>query len=401
MHGHDGHDTPGGDTFAWLEQLLRTGGTDAAFEQLVERFQREKQYRRVFDARLMQKRIALNLPPVSQPTLAELPKDVQQTYQAAYVEAAREVGELFLADGDIPRAWPYFRAVGNLDPVVHAIETFDAGDADSPESQDRLGSTIQVAFQEGVHPRRGFELILTHFGLCRAITMFSAYPDTNGRHDSLRLLVRTLHDELAGNLARAITAVEGTRPESTSIASLIAGREWLFENDAQHTDSSHLLSVLKLSAELDDEKTLKLAIAIADYGTHLSPMFQPMDDPPFDNVYVDRGIYLRALAGERVDAAVKHFEDKAARFDPAEYGTGPAETLVGLLVRLERFKDAIEVSRRYLSDIAAADLSCPSLAQLCQMAGDFEQLKSVSKDQDDLLNYLAAAVQSRSNLRLR
>jgi len=35
------------------------------------------------------------------------------------------------------------------------------------------------------------------------------------------------------------------------------------------------------------------------------------------------------------------------------------------------------------------------------MAGDFEQLKSVSKDQDDLLNYLAAAVQSRSNLRLR
>src|SRR6185436_1866986 len=110
---------------------------------------------------------------------------------------------------------------------------------------------------------------------------------------------------------------------------------------------------------LDDNDTLRLAIAIADYDTHLGPMFQHMDDPPFDNVYKDRGMYLRALAGESVDAAVKHFEEKAARFSPANYGAGPAETLVALLVRLERYKHAIEVSQQYLSDIPPGDLSCP------------------------------------------
>ena len=148
-----------------------------------------------------------------------------------------------------------------------------------------------------------------------------------------------------------------------------------------------------MSGDLDDKDTLRLAIAIADYGTHLGPMFQHMDDPPFDNVYEDRGMYLRALAGESVDAAVKHFEEKAARFNPSAYGTGPAETLVALLIRLERYKDAIEVSRQYLSDTPPGDLSCPSLPELCQMAGDFNQLKDVTRQQADPLGYLAALIQ--------
>jgi hypothetical protein len=383
------------DTFDWLERLLQRGGADAAFDEVVDRFRREKQYRRVFEARLMKKRMELNLPLVSQPALADLPKEVQQAYQDASVQAAREVGQLFLADGDIPRAWPYFRAVGNAEPVVAAIESFDAGEADTPESQNRLGATIQVAFQEGVHPRKGFELVLKHYGLCRAITMFSAYPDTPDRPGSLRLLVRTLHDELAANLARTIESVEGRKPDTASIASLISGRDWLFEHDAQHTDSSHLISVLRLSSDLDDEETLRLAIALADYGTHLSPMFQHMDEPPFDNIYTDRGVFLRALAGDNVDAAVAHFEEKAARFDPAHYGTGPAETLIDLLVRLERYGDAIGAFRRYLADVAPEHLSCPSLTELCQMAGDFDQLKDVTREQSDPLGYLAALIQRR------
>ena len=57
----------------------------------------------------------------------------------------------------------------------------------------------------------------------------------------------------------AIADVEGARPESRSIATLIEGRDWLFENNAQHTDSSHIGPVLAMSAELDDKETLKLA----------------------------------------------------------------------------------------------------------------------------------------------
>ena len=114
-----------------------------------------------------------------------------------------------------------------------------------------------------------------------------------------RLLVRSLHGQLVENLSRAISDVEGKRPESHSIAALIEGRDWLFENNAQYTDSSHIAPVLKLSAELDDTETLKLAVEIAGYASRLGEMFQYSDDPPFERAYDDRRIYLEALARRR------------------------------------------------------------------------------------------------------
>ncbi|MEO5742524.1 MAG: hypothetical protein ABIS29_18205 [Vicinamibacterales bacterium] len=388
-------DTSSEGLFSWIEQVLQNGDADAAFERLADRLRREKQYRLLFDARLMKKRLELGLPLVAQPTLAELPKDIQQPYQDGYVQAAREVGELYLADGNIPRAWTYLRAVGATHTIVQALDAFEIPEPDTPETQDLLSSTIQIAFQEGLNPRRGFELILKHYGICRAITMFSAYPAQDGRGESLRLLVRTLHGEIVNNLKRAISAVEGEAQESNSIAALIAGRDWLFENNAQHTDSSHIPTVLRFSAELDDQAALSLAVEIADYGSHLGPMFHYEEDPPFDRVYEDRGVYLRALLGQDTDGAVKHFEEKAAGSNLDRDGNRPAEVLVELLVRLKRFDEALDAFRRYLSDVAPEDLSCPSLLQLCQMAGDFEQLKQVAKEQSDPLSYLAALLQSR------
>ena len=62
-------------------------------------------------------------------------------------------------------------------------------------------------------------------------------------------------------------------------------------------------------------------------------------------------------------------------------------------VRLRRYDDAIKAFRRYLIDVAPEGLSCPSLLQLYQMAGDFEQLKQMAKQQSDPLSYLAALIQ--------
>jgi hypothetical protein len=379
--------------FSWIDELVRTGSIDPAFAQLVERLRQEKQYRRIFDARLMHARLQLGLPLVSQPTLADLPQDKQRAYQDAHVRAAREVGELFLADGDVAAAWPYFRAVGDTGPIAAALERYDLADADTPDAQDRLGAAIQIAFQERVHPRKGFELILKHYGLCRAITMFAAYPTGEGRGDSLSLLVRSLHAELVKNLAYAIADVEGTRPESHSVTALIEGREWLFENNAQYTDSSHIAPVLTFSAELADKETLKLAVEIADYATRLDAMFQYSDNPPFERAYYDRLIYLKALLGEDVDHAVMHFGEKAAASDADRDGYRPAEVLVELLTRLGRYDDAINAFRRYLMDATPEDLACPSLPQLCQMAGDFGQLKQVAKQESDPLSYMAALIQ--------
>ena len=379
--------------FSWLDQLLQNHDTRDAFEELAARLTRDKQYKALFDARLMQKRFELGLPLVSSARIGDVPKDMQQAYQDAYLQAAREVGELILADGDIPRAWPYFRAIGDTGPIVQALDAFDITDLDTPESQESLASTIQIAFQEGLHPRKGLELILNHHGLCRAITMFSAYPQGGGRHDSIRLLVRSLHGQIADNLRRTIADVEGTPPESRSITTIIEGRDWLFENNAQYTDSSHIAPVLELSAELDDTETLILAVEIAGYASRLGEMFQYSDDPPFERAYEDRHIYLSALAGQDVDRAVRHFDEKVARSDSHRDGYRPAEVLVELLVRLERHDAAIKAFRQYLMEAAPEDLSCPSILQLCQMAGDFEQLKQVAKQQSDPLSYIAALIQ--------
>ena len=151
--------------------------------------------------------------------------------------------------------------------------------------------------------------------------------------------------------------------------------------------------MLKLSADLDDAETLKLAVEIAGYASRLGEMFQYSDDPPFERAYDDRRIYLEALVGTDVDRAVRHFDEKAAASDPDRDGYRPAEVLVELLIRVERYDDAINAFRRYLMDAAPEDLSCPSLLQLCQMARDFEQLREVAKQQSDPLSYLAALIQ--------
>jgi tetratricopeptide (TPR) repeat protein len=368
-----------------------------AFERVAERFRQEKHYRELFDARLMQKRFELGLPLVSQQAIGDVPANLQQAYQQAYVQAAREVGELLLADGNIPRAWPYFRAIGDTRPVSEALQSFNVPRLDTPEAQEMLGSAVQIAFQEGVNPRKGFELILEHYGLCRAITMFSAYPASEGRDDALRLVLRTLHREIAENLKRAIAEAEGSAPATDSIPTLIAGRPWLFENNAQYTDSSHLAAALRFSRDLEDSDTLKLALEIADYGVHLGPMFQYVEDPPFEQVYEDHGIYLRALLGQDADRAVAHFQRKAGDCQSSHYGIRAAEVLVQLLVRLQRFEDAVTAFRRFLTGVPPDDLDCPSLPQLCQLAGDFEQLKTIAAEQSDPLIYLAALIQGTPN----
>jgi hypothetical protein len=313
-----------------------------------------------------------------------VPQSIRPAYERAFLDAAREVGNLFLADGDIGRAWPYFRAIGETTPVAAAIEKAAPG--------EDIDSVIAIAFQERVNPAKGFELILKQYGICRAITCFDQYPGPAGREEALHLLVRTLYQELATGLRYAIERSEGQAPESNSVAELMAGRDWLFENNSYYVDSSHLISILRYSLDLADDGMLRKAIEMADYGRKLSPMFEFRVDPPFENVYTDHAIYLRALVGEEVETAIAHFGRKARESDPEQAGTAPAQVLITLLVRLERFREAIAASLELLDGVPTAQLGCPSLFQLCQMAGEWEQLCKLAQERGDLLNFTAGSM---------
>ena len=374
------------DVFELVEEALESGGSKAAFDVVLDKLRSEKNYPLLFEARLMQKRHELGLPLIQVESAPDLPEKTQSAYQQATVDAAREVGSLFLADGHIPSAWPYFRAIGESTSVAEAIEQI--------EPQEGIDAIIEIAFYEGANPSKGFELILANYGICRAITTYGQYPGTEGREDCARLLVGTLHSELLGTLKRVVSDQEGSAPETDSISELIRGRDWLFEGNGYYIDSSHVASVVQLSLELEDRQILKLVLELADYGKRLSSLFQYKGDPPFQNIYEDHAVYLQALLGEDEEGAVEHFRTKVEESPPNGEESVPAQVLVGLLARLGRYPEAIEVSSEHLADVPSSELVCPSLPQLCQQAGAYKKLGILSRQQGDLLSYTAAALQA-------
>jgi hypothetical protein len=376
------------DAFYSLQQALESGGPTAGFEFLLQRFREEKKYAELFQARLMMKRHELELPLIAVGPLDDLPEDARRAYEECFVQAAREAGSLFLADGNIEAAWPYFRAIGEREPIAAAIEQL--------QPREGLDRVIEIAFYERVNVRKGLELILANYGLCRAITCFMQYPDGKGREECLGLLVRTLHRDLVRNLKWAIAQREGREPEVESVPALIAGRDWLFDDHRYYIDTSHLVSVLQFSLEATERETLELALEFTEYGPHLSSLYQHRLDPPFENVYLDHAVYLRAALGDDVDAAVAHFREKLTQTDATQSGSGPAQVVVRLLARLGRYAEAIEVSLEHLREVDPAQLSCPSVLQLCQLAGDHKLLMKLAKERGDLLNFAAGAFQAKS-----
>ena len=345
----------GDDAFDAIEREFRSGGPEAGLDFLARKFLEEKDYPRLFEVRLMRKR-------------REMAQDL------AVTEVAREVGELYLRDGNIQRAWPYFRAIGEPGPVAEAIEKMDL-------SGDQVDGVLQIALDERVHPRKGFELLLARYGICRAITFFEQYPDPETREECAILLVRGLHRELVESLRRAIEQREGN--------ALISGRDWLFGDLDAYVDASHVISVIRFALDLKDAAALRLALELCSYGSHLSPQFKYRVDPPFDDVYVDHAMYLRALVGDDVDATIEHFRRKISSDD---VNAAPAQVLVALLARLERYRDAIQVSIEHLRQLGTEQLVCPPVLQLCQMAGDYGLMQKLARERGDLIGFANALI---------
>jgi hypothetical protein len=372
-----------GTTFEGLERTFRSDGPAAVFDLLIRTALETKDYRLLFGTRMMQIRHDLGLPLIETEPTVNLAGDRRLAYENALNNAAREAGELYLAQGDIVNAWTYFKAIGDPAPVSAAIEKVDGG--------EQLDRVIEIAFHEGVNPRKGFELILEHHGICRAITLFGNHRDYATRQYSLQLLVRTLYEQLTASVRETIVSVEGTAPDNHRLADLIEGRPWLFEGNSSYVDSTHLSVLLRFTPELEDPESLRMAVEMADYGRCLAPMFHFRGDPPFEDTYADHAVYLRALLGEEVDHAIAHFRKKAAEKDPRD--TTPAEVLIELLVRLRRYAEAIQASLEFFPDSSATPLSCASAIQLCQIAGDYRQLRELARERGDLLAFTAAVIQ--------
>jgi hypothetical protein len=374
-----------------LQRTLAAEGADAAARRLCQRLNDNKDYVGLFYALLLHKRQQLGVSPIPTGPAADLPPHTHADYEEAIRQAGRHVGELFLRDGQVPQAWAYFRMLNEPEPIRQALE------AHRPAEDEDLQALVQIAFYEGVHPRRGFEWILQRFGLCNAITTLSSQelPHTpEDRQYCLQELVRALYAELRERLAAEIERHDGQAPAQSTLRELIAERAWLFDEDSYHIDLSHLSSVAQMSMHLSPSPELELARELCAYGQRLSGRFVHAGDPPFEDQYRAIGLYLAILAGDKTEEGLAYFRQQAEQADPETVGTYPAQVLVNLLLRLDRAAEALAAARKYLAAADNRQLSCPSIVELCQKVGDYRTLAEVAREQNDPVHFLAGLLAS-------
>ena len=271
--------------FDQIESALRAGGPVAALDRLAAELDARGDYRAMLDALLLQARHELGMPLIATGSLANLPEPLRGQFEERYVEAIRRVGQRYLEAGDIPTAWAYYRVIAEPEPVARAIGDFKPSDSD-----DKLGPIIEVAFNHGVSPRRGFDLILEHYGTCPSISAFEQLPpgDEALRAACAERLIAHLHKELVANLRSEIAARGQLLPaEGSSIAELVPGREWLFSDESYHIDTSHLAAVVRFSLLVSDPHYLALAVDLTEYGRRLSPRLQFDGAAPFQKIFDD------------------------------------------------------------------------------------------------------------------
>jgi hypothetical protein len=372
-----------------LQHTLQQGGPCAAIDRLCQELQERKDYAGLFYALLMKKRHELGVSPVPTGSNQDLPPAAHEPFEDGIRTAARQVGELYLRDGQIPQAWSYYRMLGETAPIAAALEQVTLR-----EDED-CQPLIDIAFHQGILPVKGFDWVLQRYGICSAITTLSGGelpfpPDV--RAACIRTLVRALHAELMDRLRGEIARQQGFAPTGKSIPELIEGRDWLFSDDYYHIDLSHLNATVQMATQLDGGDELHLARELCAYGKRLSPRFRYQSDPPFEDQYVDYDKYLSILTGEDVEGGLAHFRAKADAADPDTIGTYPAEVLVNLLLRLGRGAEALQVARKHLANLGERRFSCPSIVELCQQTGRYDVLAEVARDQGHVVNYLAGLI---------
>jgi hypothetical protein len=351
-----------------------------------------KDYGNLFYALLLKKRHELGVSTVPTGPSQDLPEGTHDAYEDAIREAARLVGGLYLTEGNIPQAWGYFRMLGEHGPVADALDRHQLG------PDEDIQPLVHIAYYEGANPRKGFDLILERYGICNAITTLGGSQEAHGpqvRAYCVKRLIRALHAELSDRLRRDIANREGSEPKTAALPELIADRDWLFADEFAHIDVSHLSSVVQMSIHLEPSDELSMARELCEYGKRISPRLRYPGEPPFENQYVDYGVYLAILAGDQVESGLAHFRAKADNADPETRDTYPAQVLVNLLLRLNRPADAVLVARTHLASPDGRPMACPGLPELCRMASDYSTLSTVAREQGDPVHFMAGLIEAR------
>ncbi len=202
-----------------------------------------------------------------------------------------------------------------------------------------------------------------------------------------------MHKELLTNLQHDLAQREGKMPPEQTLAELLATRPTLLRDGTYHLDTTHLASTVRFARVLDDPTRLRLAYDLSQYGRHLHPQFQYPGEEPFLDLYPASIAFFGALLGENVDGGIRYFAQKADSVDRRQFGNVAIEVLIDLLSRVGRHAAAInEFAKRLPPDARLMGIA-PSMLELSQRLGNFDAMRELCTQRDDILGYTAALVQ--------
>ena len=370
-------------------ELTKVSSNSAAPDAVLDAVERallaQKDYHRLFDAKLIRVRNGLGLS-ITQPTsLKEIPAEHEKAFREAYTKAARETGQLFLDGGQLADAWAYFRTIQETEPVRQAIVKQVAEVAAEPGPH--LDELLNLALYEGAHVVEGLKLLLKTHGVCNTVTAMGqllAQMTADERRQAAAVMVRTIYSDLQHNVRRDVEKRQPTLKPDLSLGELVRGREFLFSEGAYHIDVSHLHSIVSFARHLQrTDPELKLAIELCQYGAQLAEQLRYPGDVPFDDYYVANEWFLKAVAGVEVEESLQYFIDRLNQEPEDADKRMIAFVLVDLGQRVDRVNIALEAAARYISRLE--DPNGFSFTAFCVNARRLDLLESAARENDDVL----------------
>lgn len=374
-----------------LRAAYASSGASGLLDALIAELRDRQDYHKLFDALCLRKKQQLGLPMGKPTSLEDVPAALREEFEHSYMAAAREVGQSLLAAGKIGQAWIYFHAIREPDAVREALDKAPIPRETTEQSEELL----DLALFKGLHPVKGVQIMLQTHGTCSTITSLDqtlARLNSDDRGACAAMLVKTLHEELTGNIQREVQQRMPFAPPTHSLPELIAGRDWLFEENNYHIDVSHLNSTVRFARSLAvGAPELKLARELAEYGSRLSPQFQYAGDPPFQDYYPAHIQFFNFLLDNNRDAALAYFQKILEAEPDVPDKALIAFVIVDLLVRVDRFADALPLAEEFL--LSSDDEFAAAFAELCEKAGRYDVLQQSAEARGDLVTFTTALLQ--------
>ena len=376
-----------------FDQLLRiseTEGVEKSLDFLEHHFRKDKDYFKLFEVMKMRCRHKLDLPLIYSQQPDDLTESQQRELEDGLLNACREVGTLFFKSSMIQEGWMYLQPVGDKqlnEKLVRSIKP----------NEDNIDTLIEIAVSQGAAPAYGYELLLDNYGTCNGITSFDSQAarfDAGVQRQMASRLVHHIHDELRENIRSWIQESKqdsNLKPDST-LSEMIESFPELTADGTHHIDTTHLSSAMRIARVLEEPSEISIARELANYGSKLAEEFQYPSAAPFEDTYLDHGLYFSALLGDQVDQAVEHFKSKTKTVDAQQYGPVADETLVDLLVRVGRTDEALSVATERLMGNESAMGIAPSAFDIARDSVQLQRLRDVYRSQDDLLGFAVAVL---------